>query len=108
MQLDQISSYVPYVAVALGGALLLWGQRDRVTSYLTGYLVADPEDDIEPDMDNELEELDVDGAYACVRYLLDQVEDCPKAADALKLIVLPALVSGTDSPHYQVTWEVKP
>ena len=107
MQLDQVYAYVPFVALALGGVLILWGQRDRLRAYVVRLWPTETDVEVVPIEDDD-KGLDAQEAYACFRYLLDEVNGCPKATEALERIVLPALVSGTDSPHYQVTWEVKP
>ena len=43
--------------------------------------------------------------YTCLRVVLTQVKDCPNATAALHYIVLPAVVTGQDPPHYNVAWQ---
>ncbi len=106
MPLDQFPPYLPMVAVVGGILLLLFGQRARLSA-LVGKFWPAAADDSEP-ADEDETEITAHEAYACVRRLLAEVEDCPKAVHALELVVMPALISGVDSPHYQVTWEAKP
>jgi len=105
MPLDQLTPHLPVLAVAAGVLLLLWGQRDRLKT-LIGRLWPDSPDDTS-DVD-ETTEAAAHETYACLRRLLEEVEDCPNATDALQLIVLQALVCGADPPHYRVTSEGKP
>jgi len=100
--LVQLVHYMPLAVIAAGLLLLLWSQRRALASLLRRGASDDEESADENDEDAAAHQ-----AYACLRRLLDEVEDCPKATDALQLVVLPALVSGVDSPHYRVTWEAK-
>lgn len=100
MPLDQLTPHLPVIVVAAGVLLLLWGQRDRLKTLISG---------LWPNASGGDEtEAAAHETYACLRRLLEEVEDCPNATDALQLIVLQALVCGADPPHYRVTWEDKP
>lgn len=46
-------------------------------------------------------------AYRSFRFVLDAVKDCPLATEAMQRIVLPAIVTKADPPHYAVMWEGK-
>ena len=111
MPLDQLTPYLPATAVVAGVLLLILGQRAGLRAlagrlWPTASIDEAPSDGTSADEDES--EICAHEAYACLRRLLDEVKDCPKATDALQLVVLQALVSGTDSPHYRVTWEDKP
>ncbi len=107
MPLDQLTSYTPAAIIAAGLLMLLAGQRDRL-KWLAAKLwpAAGDESADETASANEAE-ISAHEAYACLLHLLDEVETCPKATDALRLVVLPALASGEDQPHYRVTWEAQ-
>lgn len=104
---DSLMPYAPAAAVVAGVVMLVWGQRDRLTAMVGRLWSAVPTGGDTPASDDEAE-MTAHEAYACLRRLLAEVKDCPKATEALEFVVLPALVSGTDAPHYQVTWEAKP
>jgi len=106
MPLDQLTPYLPVLAVAAGALLMLWGQRDRLKTLIGRLWPIKPDDDTPDGGDGT--EAAAHETYACLRRLLEEVEDCPNATDALQLIVLQALVCGADPPHYRVTWEDKP
>lgn len=107
MPLELLTPYWPVATVAAGVFLLVWGQRDRLRALAGRVWPGDTEDGDAP-ADGELTEVSAHEAYACLRLLLEEVEDCPKATEALQFVVLPALVRGADAPHYRVTWETKP
>jgi len=46
--------------------------------------------------------------YRCFRALMARVEGCANATEALRYIVLPALIVGADPPHYRVDWTKAP
>ena len=88
-----------WVAAVGGVLLILWTQRGRLAGWLKSLKpVPKPTD---PDSITH-------DAFACVLHLLNDLAkagECPKASKALRFLVLPAIVDGTDPPHYFVAWK---
>jgi len=105
-----VSSHLPMAAIVAGGLLLFWGQRARLRAWMGLWRATDsretPLSKETTENDNKTE-VAAHEAYACLRRLLNEVADCPNATDALRLLVLPALVDGSDPPHYRLMWEGK-
>jgi len=91
MPFDQLTPYLPTIAIAAGAALFLWGQRDRLKSLVAGLKPA-------PEAEAPMTATDRFETFYALRAW------CEKAghAGAVKVLdtqVLPTIVRGSAEPE---------
>ncbi|MBN2474274.1 MAG: hypothetical protein JXB62_06685 [Pirellulales bacterium] len=90
MPLDQLTPYAPAAAIAAGVLLLLWGQRQRLTSLLAGLRPAAP-------AETELSPTERFAMFYALRTWCAESGQAG-AVKTLDCQVLPAIVAGKRSP----------
>lgn len=86
MPLDQLTAYLPFAAVTAGVVLILWGQKDRLKSLMTGLRPA-------PDADASMSPVERFETFHALRTWCEKA-GYAGAVKALDSQVLPTIVRG--------------